>query len=116
MAEAPRKRRRPGSAPAEVEPAEEDHHDYKCGKLCPEALTPVPMIGEGVCGLSYQETVARLKEGRVEVECEECAPTFAAIEREYASELRKLRKKRLIPTKKEGLRSKELVPEGNMPS
>ena len=74
------------------------------------------MIGEGVCGLSYQETVARLKEGRVEVECEECAPTFAAIEREYASELRKLRKKRLIPTKKEGLRSKELVPEGNMPS
>lgn len=55
----------------------------------------------------------KMKETRIELECAECQPIFEAIEREHAAELRKLRKKRLAPVKKEGLRSRELVPEGN---
>ena len=67
----------------------------------------------GVCGLSYQETIAKMKERRVDFECAGCRPTFENLEREHSSELRKLRKKRMAPVKKEGLRSRELVPEGN---
>ena len=83
--------------------------------ICSEFLSERSTVSlVGVCGISYQDTIMKMKEMRVEFACAECRPTFEAIERDHAAELRKLRKKRMAPVKKEGLRSRELVPEGKI--
>lgn len=68
-----------------------------------------------VCGLSFVSTMELMNNGSTGLGCTECSPVFTTItEAMQLQKQRQEKRKKSTPTppaKKEGLRSKELVPE-----
>lgn len=65
------------------------------------------------CAESFAAMVALVGKGTTEVGCEDCAELLRPFEEEFAMKMQRAKQlKKASSKKKEGLRSKELVPEG----
>jgi hypothetical protein len=80
----------------QVEIEKEDLADYCCS----------------TCDESFAANVALINKGSTDVGCIDCSSVLRPIEEEYLAKIARAKKKAPTTPKKEGLRSKELVPEG----